>query len=128
MNNSLALCSGIPALARKDNSLTYPQHLIQDRLLRLVLAVAQEAVRVDIVRVAVQFDGQVVVTLVVVLDSKGDLCGRSTEIHGPHSRFPLWANVGVPQVFLGEEERIVSHAFNVSSIRVCKLFLFLCCC
>lgn len=118
----------IPTWARKDKSPAYPQHFIQESLLGLVLAVAEEAVCVDIVRVAVQFDVQVVFTLVVLLDGKSNLRGRPAEIHGAHSRFPLWANVGVPQVFLGENTRIIWHTFKVILIHVFKLFLFFCCC
>lgn len=68
--------------------------------------------RVDVVRVAVEFDVQVVVPPVVLLDGKGNLRGRSTEIHGPHGRFPLWANVGVPQVFLPENTRCVRNVLS----------------
>lgn len=78
----------------------YLDYFVQDPLLSLILAIAEETVCVDIVRVTIQFDMQVVRPLKIVLDCKGNLCRCSTKVHGSHCLCPFWAYIGVPQVFL----------------------------
>lgn len=78
----------------------YLDYFVQKNLLSLIFAIAEETVCVDIVRIAIQFDMHVVKPLQIILDCEGDLCGCSTEVHGPHSLSPLWAHVSVPQVSL----------------------------
>jgi len=82
---------------RKDVHLHY---FVQDPLPSLIFAVAEETVCVDVVRVAVQLDVQVVRSLEILLDREGNLCGRSPEVHGPDGLFPFWVCVDVPKVFL----------------------------
>lgn len=55
---------------------------IQNHFLSLVFAVAQVAVCVNVVGVAVQFNMHVVRTSLFILDCEGDLCGGSSEVHG----------------------------------------------
>ena len=89
----------------KDKKLCYLYYFVQNSLISLILAVAEETVSVDIVRVSVQFDGHVVEPCEVVLDCEGDLGRCSTEVHGSDCLCPLWVHVGVPQVFLHAERK-----------------------
>lgn len=52
----------------------YLDYFVQNPLLCLILAIAEETVCIDIVRVTVQNDPQVVRPLEIILDYKGNLC------------------------------------------------------
>lgn len=87
-------------LREEQRAAAYLHDHVQDHLLSLVFAVAQVAVCVDIVGVAVQLDVHVVRTSLFVLDCEGDLGGGSSQVHGADGLRPLRLHVSVPQVFL----------------------------
>lgn len=66
----------------REREAAYLHHRVQSNLLSLVFAVAKEAVCVDVVGVAVQFNVHVVRTSQFLLDCEGDLCGGSSEVQG----------------------------------------------
>ena len=84
----------------EEREAAYLHNRVQNHLLSLVFAVAQVAVCVNVVGVAVQFNMHVVETRVFILDCEGDLCGGSSEVHGAHGFGALGPYVGIPQVFL----------------------------
>lgn len=87
-------------MQEREREAPYLHHRVQNHLPSLVFAVAEEAVCVDIVGVSIQFNMHVVRTSQFILDSEGDLCGGSSEVHGADGLRPLGPCVCVPQVFL----------------------------
>lgn len=84
----------------EEGEAAYLHHHVQNHLLSLVFAIAQVAVRVNVVGVAVQFNVHVVGTVQVILDREGDLRGGSSQVHGADGLRSLRPCVSVPQVFL----------------------------
>lgn len=52
----------------------YLDYFVENPLLSLIFAIAEETVCVDIVRVTIQFDMHVVSPPEIILDCKGNLC------------------------------------------------------
>lgn len=53
---------------------SYLDYFVQNPLISLIFAIAEETVCVHTVRITIQFDMHVVRALVIIHDHKGDLC------------------------------------------------------
>ena len=62
----------------------YLDYPVEDLLRGLVLAIAEVAVCVHVVVVAVQSDGQEVLPLQLLAHLEGELGGGPAQVHGPH--------------------------------------------
>lgn len=59
---------------KRKEEVTYLHDFVQNLLLSLIFAIAEETVSVDIVGITIQFDIHVVGSLEIILDCKCDLC------------------------------------------------------
>lgn len=80
----------------------YPNEVCQDLPLRLVFAIAREAVRVNAVLVTVQPHPRVPGGCLPFNQWGGesDLGGRPPEVQGPDGLRTVWTHPGVPQILL----------------------------
>lgn len=83
-----------------ENRKSYLHKLCQNFFFSLVFAIAQEAVCVNIVFVAIQWNFNKILSSGIWWDREGDLSGGSSQVQWPYSLCSMRTNPGIPNIFL----------------------------